>query len=89
MCFMQIVYYDGQFDDSRLNVSLACTAAMAGATVLNYAEVTRVIKVKCCTADLLKETANWPGRPRSSEATCEPHCAFSLIRSCMKYTNLF
>ncbi|KAK9916103.1 hypothetical protein WJX75_008612 [Coccomyxa subellipsoidea] len=39
-----IVYYDGQFDDSRLNVSLACTAAMAGATVLNYAEVTRVIK---------------------------------------------
>ncbi|BDA44400.1 Glycerol-3-phosphate dehydrogenase, mitochondrial [Coccomyxa sp. Obi] len=39
-----IVYYDGQFDDSRLNVSLACTAAMAGATVLNYAEVTRLIK---------------------------------------------
>lgn len=48
MCIVvQIVYYDGQFDDSRLNVSLACTAAMAGATVLNYAEVTRLIKVRC------------------------------------------
>jgi glycerol-3-phosphate dehydrogenase len=28
-----IVYQDGQFDDSRLNVSLACTAAHAGAAV--------------------------------------------------------
>jgi len=36
-----IVYYDGQFDDSRLNVALACTAAHAGATVVNH---TRVIK---------------------------------------------
>lgn len=42
---MQIVYYDGQFDDSRLNVSLACTAALAGAAVLNYAEVTQLLKV--------------------------------------------
>jgi glycerol-3-phosphate dehydrogenase len=41
----QIVYYDGQFDDSRLAVTLACTAARAGATVLNYAEVTRLLKV--------------------------------------------
>ena len=42
---LQIVYYDGQFDDSRLAVSLACTAALAGATVLNYVEVTRLLKV--------------------------------------------
>ena len=44
-CCAQIVYYDGQFNDSRLNVALAQTAALAGATVLNYAEVTRLIKV--------------------------------------------
>ena len=44
-CAMQIVYYDGQFDDSRLNVSLACTAALAGAAVLNYAEATELLKV--------------------------------------------
>ncbi|XXG45226.1 hypothetical protein AAC387_Pa02g0360 [Persea americana] len=34
-----IVYYDGQMDDSRLNIGLACTAALAGAAVLNHAEV--------------------------------------------------
>ena len=36
-----IVYYDGQFDDARLNVALACTAAHAGAAVVNH---TRVVK---------------------------------------------
>ncbi|KAK6156343.1 hypothetical protein DH2020_010591 [Rehmannia glutinosa] len=34
-----VVYYDGQMNDSRLNVALACTAALAGAAVLNHAEV--------------------------------------------------
>lgn len=34
-----VVYYDGQMNDSRLNVSLACTASLAGAAVLNHAEV--------------------------------------------------
>ena len=42
---MQIVYYDGQFNDARLNVALAQTAALAGATVLNYTEVKDLIKV--------------------------------------------
>jgi len=39
-----IVYQDGQFDDARLNVALACTAAHAGATVANYCRVTRLVK---------------------------------------------
>ncbi len=39
------MYYDGQFNDARLNMALASTAALAGATTLNYAEVTRLIKV--------------------------------------------
>ena len=43
---VQIVYYDGQFDDARLNVSLACTAALAGAAIVNYAEVTELLKVR-------------------------------------------
>ncbi|EPS70756.1 hypothetical protein M569_04004, partial [Genlisea aurea] len=34
-----VVYFDGQMNDSRLNVALACTAALAGAAVLNHAEV--------------------------------------------------
>lgn len=39
-----IVYYDGQFDDSRMCVSLACSAAMAGAAVANYTRVVRLLK---------------------------------------------
>ena len=35
-----IIYYDGQFDDSRLLIDLLQTAAGLGATVLNYAQVT-------------------------------------------------
>ena len=38
-----VVYYDGQFDDSRLLINLITTAAEQGATVLNYAKVTGVI----------------------------------------------
>nr|CAD1835768.1 unnamed protein product [Ananas comosus var. bracteatus] len=39
-----VVYYDGQTNDSRLNVGLACTAALVGAAVLNHAEVRSLIK---------------------------------------------
>ena len=35
-----VKYWDGQFDDARLALALARTARQAGATVLNYAEVT-------------------------------------------------
>ena len=34
-----VVYYDGQFDDARLLVDMAATAAEQGATLLNYAPV--------------------------------------------------
>jgi glycerol-3-phosphate dehydrogenase len=39
-----VVYYDGQFDDSRLLINLIQTAAEQGATVLNYAPVTQLSK---------------------------------------------
>jgi glycerol-3-phosphate dehydrogenase len=35
-----VVYYDGQFDDARLLVNMAATAAEQGAALLNYAPVT-------------------------------------------------
>jgi glycerol-3-phosphate dehydrogenase len=38
------VYFDGQFDDARLAVTLARTAAQHGAAVLNYFPVTRLLK---------------------------------------------
>ncbi|XP_042032704.1 glycerol-3-phosphate dehydrogenase SDP6, mitochondrial-like [Salvia splendens] len=39
-----VVYYDGQMNDSRLNVALACTAALAGAAVVNHAEVISFVR---------------------------------------------
>ncbi len=42
----QIMYYDGQFDDARLAVTLACSAAAAGAAALNYTRAKSLIKVR-------------------------------------------
>lgn len=39
-----VIYQDGQFDDSRMAISLAQTATDYGATVLNYCKVTALIK---------------------------------------------
>ncbi|MCX7826572.1 MAG: FAD-dependent oxidoreductase [Verrucomicrobiae bacterium] len=39
-----VKYHDGQFDDSRLLVNLAQTAAEQGACLLNYAPVARLLK---------------------------------------------
>ncbi len=39
-----VVYYDGQFDDARLAVNLAQTAADRGAAVLNYVGVIDFVK---------------------------------------------
>jgi glycerol-3-phosphate dehydrogenase len=39
-----VLYHDGQFDDSRLLINLAQTAAEHGACLLNYARVPRLIK---------------------------------------------
>jgi glycerol-3-phosphate dehydrogenase len=39
-----VVYYDGQFDDTRLLINLVATAAEQGATLLNYAKVTGLQK---------------------------------------------
>lgn len=39
-----LVYYDGQQNDSRMNISLALTAALYGATTVNHLEVTSLEK---------------------------------------------
>jgi glycerol-3-phosphate dehydrogenase len=35
-----VIYHDGQFDDARLLINLAATAAEQGATLVNYVQVT-------------------------------------------------
>jgi len=39
-----VIYYDGQFDDARMNVAIALTAREQGATVLNHVEVSSLVK---------------------------------------------
>ena len=41
-----VEYHDGQFDDARMNVALAMTAARHGAAVLNHVAVTELVKEK-------------------------------------------
>ncbi len=39
-----VIYYDGQFDDARLSINMAETAYEQGATLINYMQVTSLIK---------------------------------------------
>jgi glycerol-3-phosphate dehydrogenase len=39
-----VIYYDGQFDDTRLLINMAATASDHGATVLNYAPVISIAR---------------------------------------------
>ena len=39
-----VVYYDGQFDDARLLIHLAMTAADHGATIANYCRATELLR---------------------------------------------
>ena len=39
-----VIYFDGQFDDSRLLINMVATAYEKGATLLNYAQVTSLTK---------------------------------------------
>ncbi len=41
-----VIYYDGQFDDARMNIALVLTASKFGATIVNYVEVMEFIKTK-------------------------------------------
>lgn len=45
-----VEYHDGQFDDARMNVALALTAAEQGAVVLNYADLEQLSKADGRTA---------------------------------------
>jgi glycerol-3-phosphate dehydrogenase len=39
-----VIYHDGQFDDARLAIALAQTAAAEGATLINYVQVSGLLK---------------------------------------------
>uniref|UniRef100_A0A2R5LDT0 Glycerol-3-phosphate dehydrogenase n=1 Tax=Ornithodoros turicata TaxID=34597 RepID=A0A2R5LDT0_9ACAR len=41
-----LVYYDGQHNDSRMNITLALTAARMGSTIANHTAVVKLLKKK-------------------------------------------
>src|SRR5215467_13754267 len=57
-----VLYHDGQFDDARLAIHLAMTAADHGATVINYMSVEALLKTDgrvcgVCIRDTLADTS--------------------------------
>ncbi|KAI0451826.1 DAO-domain-containing protein [Xylaria acuta] len=71
-----LVYYDGAHNDSRMNVSLAMTAALYGATVVNHAEVTGLMKNeqgKLCGATIKDRIPERDGRS-SQDITVRAKC---------------
>ncbi|MCU0644000.1 MAG: glycerol-3-phosphate dehydrogenase/oxidase [bacterium] len=50
-----VIYYDGQFDDARLVINMAETAVEQGATIVNYMQVTSLVKAQgwICGVDAL------------------------------------
>src|SRR6185295_7472974 len=48
-----VLYHDGQFDDARLAIHLAMTAADHGATLINYCSVSNLLKVDGKVAGVL------------------------------------
>ncbi|ETN43411.1 uncharacterized protein HMPREF1541_02570 [Cyphellophora europaea CBS 101466] len=63
-----LVYYDGQQNDSRMNVSLALTAALYGATTVNHLEVTSLEKSESGRICGAKVRDLIPGRDGSDPA---------------------
>ncbi|CAG9854732.1 unnamed protein product [Phyllotreta striolata] len=67
-----IVYYDGQQDDARMNLAIALTATLHGATIANHVTVTGLLKDKnddgeqicgvCVKDELTGKTWNIPAK---------------------------
>jgi glycerol-3-phosphate dehydrogenase len=64
-----VIYHDGQFDDSRLALNLAQTAAEAGAIVVNYVKAVGLIKEDNLIAGVEAEDGE-TGRQFTIRAKC-------------------
>jgi glycerol-3-phosphate dehydrogenase len=65
-----VLYHDGQFDDSRLLINLAQTAAERGACLLNYARVTGFLKNPDLSLAGLEFRDEESGREHAVQARC-------------------
>lgn len=65
-----VVYYDGQFDDTRLLTHLMMTAVDHGATVLNYAGVNELLRGADGFVDAVRFTDGETGDSHVARAHC-------------------
>ncbi|KAJ6440843.1 glycerol-3-phosphate dehydrogenase, mitochondrial precursor [Purpureocillium lavendulum] len=85
-----LVYYDGAHNDSRMNISIAMTAALYGATVANHAEVTGLLKDesgRLCGAkvkDLIAVRNGKPTQDITVRAKCIVNCTGPFTDSIRK-----
>lgn len=88
-----LVYYDGAHNDSRMNVSIAMTAALYGATTVNHLEVTGLHKDangKLCGAkvkDLIPERDGKVGEEFNVSAKCIINCTGPFTDGIRKLDN--
>nr|WP_284694745.1 FAD-dependent oxidoreductase [Geomonas sp. Red32] len=64
-----VLYYDGQFDDARMNLALALTAIQQGAVAANYVEAVAVLHEDGRVAGL-RLRDRWSGREWDVRARC-------------------
>ncbi|RYO86503.1 hypothetical protein DL766_003052 [Monosporascus sp. MC13-8B] len=85
-----LVYYDGAHNDSRMNVSIAMTAAVYGATILNHAEVIGLTKNEngklngAVVKDRIPERSNQIGEEFKIKAKCVINCTGPFTDSIRK-----
>jgi glycerol-3-phosphate dehydrogenase len=85
-----LVYYDGAHNDSRMNVSIAMTAAVYGATIVNHAEVTGLQKdasgklMGAMVRDKVQERNGKSAKDISIKAKCIINCTGPFTDSIRK-----
>ena len=84
-----VLYYDGQFHDARMALSLALTAEQHGATICNHVAVTRLLKEngKIAAAELTDSLSGerWQLNARGVINATGPFA--DQVRSCLLYTS--
>nr|XP_034302358.1 glycerol-3-phosphate dehydrogenase, mitochondrial isoform X2 [Crassostrea gigas] len=79
-----LVYYDGQHDDARMNISMAISAARMGGTMTNYTEVVKLYKDKDATGKEVVCGARVKDRQTGQEFDVKAKC---IINATGPYTD--
>ena len=85
--FGALVYYDGAHNDSRMNVSLAMTAALYDATIVNHLEVTSLLRSPTGQLNGAMVRDLIPGLSGQSEPSCFPVRARCIINATGPFTD--